>query len=116
MHIAIDTKDGKIGVHGKLAKLKAPNGTSYIGFDAVFPLREGYVRGVFKGKEITFKGSFADHTFTQEEIDRLLSGGRIGFKFTTKAGKESWVEGTLEKQAYKGKPFYGFKADFGKKK
>ena len=116
VHIAIDTKDGKIGVHGKLAKLKAPNGASYIGFDAVFPLREGYVRGVFKGKEITFKGSFADHTFTQEEIDRLLSGGRIGFKFTTKAGKESWVEGTLEKQAYKGKPFYGFKADFGKKK
>lgn len=47
---------------------------------------------------------------------RLLDGGRIGFKFTTKAGKESWVEGTMEKQAYKGKPFYGFKADFGKKK
>lgn len=116
LSIVIDTTNGKISVSGKLAKLKAPNGSPFVGFDAKFPLKEGHVKGVFKGKEITFKGSFADHVFTQEQIDRLLDGGRIGFKFTTKAKKESWVEGTLEKQAYKGRPFYGFKADFGKKK
>lgn len=116
LSIVIDTKNGKVAVNGKLAKMKAPNGNTFVGFDAKFPLREGYVRGMFKGKEVTFKGSFADHTFTEEEVQRLLDGGRIGFTFTTKKGTQGWVEGTLQKQTYQGRQFYGFKPEFGKKK
>lgn len=112
-----DNKGNQKSVNIQLAELPKPNGSgTYIGIKAEWPLKEGQVKGVFKGEEIRFKGSFADHEFTQEEIDRLLNGDRIGFKFTTKKGKESWVEGTLEKQAYKGYTYYGFKADFGNDK
>lgn len=115
--IQVVNKDGEhIMLDGKLEKQTAPNGAEFIGYKGVFPLREGYVRGVFKGKEITFKGSFADHVFTQDELDRLLDGKAIVISYTAKNGDTQQVDGTLELQSYKGNPFYGFKANFPTKR
>ena len=104
-------------LNGKLEKQKTSSGVVFYGVKAEFPLREGYVKGVFKGKEITFKGSWSDHVFTQAEIDKLLAGETISITYTSKkTGNPATATGKLEKQSYQGKPFYGFKADFGDKK
>lgn len=108
-------KDGsKSELKGKLEKQKTSSGVTFYGVKAEFPLREGYVRGVFKGQTVTFKGSWSDHVFTQDEVDRLLKGETITIQYTSKKdGNPTTVSGKLEKQTYQGRPFFGFKADFG---
>lgn len=110
-------KDGKQAeLSGKLERQKTATGVSYVGLKAQFPLREGYVRGTFKGESVTVKGSWSDHTFTDEELARLFKGETITIPFTKKNGETSSATGKLEWQMYEGKRFLGFKADFGKKK
>ncbi len=111
-------KDGtKQDLKGKLAKQKTSSGIVFYGVKAEFPLKEGYVRGTFKGQTITFKGSWSDHVFTQDEINKLLAGETITITYTSKKdGKQTTATGKMEKQSYQGRPFYGFKADFGDKK
>lgn len=102
---------------GRLMKQKTANGTVFYGVKAEFPLKEGYVRGVFRGKEVvTFKGSWSDHVFTQDEVNRLLAGETISIPYTSKKdGKLTTAAGKLEWQTYQGRKFLGFKADFGDK-
>ena len=101
---------------GKLEKQKTQSGVEYIGIKAIFPLRDGYASGIFNGQEVSFKGSWSDHVFTEDEIKKLLAGEIINIEFTKKDGNKSNVNGKLEWQMYQGKRFLGFKADFGKKK
>lgn len=72
--------------------------------------------GVFEGKEITFKRTWSSHTFTDEEVTKLLAGETISFDFVTSKGKNMTVSGKLAHQTYNGNPFVGFEADFGDKK
>lgn len=111
-------KDGeKKMLKGSLQKQKTASGVTFYGVKAEFPLREGYVRGIFKGKEaVQFKGSWSDHVFTQDEINRLLAGETISITYTSKKdGSPAQASGKLEWQTYEGRKFLGFKADFGKK-
>lgn len=112
--IEVKSREGLATLTGELAKQKAPNGAEFVGYKAVWPLRDGYVKRTFKGQEIEFKGSFSDHVFTEGELDRLVAGEVVNVEFTTKNGKKMKVNGQLKKQTYKGNSFYGFKADFGK--
>lgn len=107
--ITIQTPKGPFT--GKLAN-QTYQGKPFVGFKAEFPKREGYVYGVFKGKEISFKGTFMQHTFTQSEIEQLLKGQTISIEGTDRNGNQRTVSGNLAKQTYQGKTFYGFKADF----
>lgn len=102
---------------GRLEKQKTSSGAAFYGVKAEFPLKEGYVSGIFKGQRVTFKGSWSDHVFTQDEVNRLLAGETITITYTSKRdGKPVPVSGKLMKQTYEGRQFYGFKADFPKKK
>lgn len=99
---------------GRLMKQTTSSGTVFYGVKAEFPLKEGYVRGIFKGNMVTFKGSFSDHVFTQDEVNRLLAGETITIQYTSKKdGKPVPVTGKLAYQTYQGRKFLGFKADFG---
>lgn len=111
-------KDGtKQTLKGKLMKQKTATGAVFYGVKAEFPLKEGYVRGMFKGEMVSFKGSWSDHVFTQDEVNRLLAGETITILYTSKKdGKKVPASGKLQWQTYEGRKFLGFKADFGKKK
>ena len=102
-------------VVGRLERQKTESGIEYVGIKPSFPPRDGYVRGVFKGQEVNVKGSWSDHTFTDDEMAKLFAGETITIDFTSKNGP-SKATGKLEWQRYQGKKFLGFKADFGKKK
>lgn len=110
-------KDGTTQtLKGKLEKQKTSSGIVFYGVKATFPPREGYVQGVFKGQNVSFKGSWSDHVFTQDEVDKLLAGETITVSYTSKKdGKKVPVSGKLEWQTYQGRKFLGFKADFGEK-
>lgn len=77
--------------------------------------REGYVNGIFEGKPVSFKGSFKDHTFTQDELDKLIAGETVSVDYTDKNNKLKTVSVKLEWQQYEGHDYLGFKADFSKK-
>ncbi len=106
-------KDGeKQELKGRLEKQKTESGTVFYGVKAEFPLREGYVRGIFKGQTVTFKGSWSDHVFTKDEINRLLAGETISITYTSKKdGQLSQTSGKLEWQTWQGRKFLGFKAE-----
>lgn len=109
------TKDGTTQeLKGKLEKQKTTNGAVFYGVKAEFPLREGYIRGTFKGQSVTFKGSWSDHVFTEDEVAKLLAGETISITYTSKKdGNPATANGKLEWQLYQGRKFLGFKADFG---
>lgn len=78
-------------------------------------VRKGYVMGNFEGEDVTIKGSWSGHTFTDEELDKLFAGEAIDVTYTKKNGTVSHVQGKLEMQTYNGKEFLGFKPDFSKR-
>lgn len=65
--------------------------------------------GQFKGEEITFAKEWSGHVFTDEELTKLLNGAEISFEAKSKRGKLYTATGTMAKQTYKGRTFYGFK-------
>lgn len=77
-------------------------------------LRKNYVKGEFEGKEVRFKGSWSNHTFSEDEVIKLLAGESISFMYTNSSGEEKEVSGKLEYQSYEGRDFLGFKANFNK--
>lgn len=95
---------------GKL-EVQEYQGRQFVGYKAVFPLKEGYVKGVWKAKTIAFKGSFMDHTFTDDEKTKLLNDEKIHV-VTHKGDNTYEVDGKLEIQEYNGHKFVGFKAEF----
>lgn len=117
VHFSGISKDGKsMELSGQLEQQKTASGVEYVGIKAEFPLRDGYVKGTFKKEAVTIKGSWSDHIFTTDEIQKLFAGETITIDFTKKNGEKSKASGKLEWQMYQGKRFLGFKADFGKKK
>lgn len=71
--------------------------------------------GVFKpsGQEIKFNKEWGGYTFSDSEVAQLLNGDVIEIEPTSqKSGKTYKVSGQLAEGEYKGKKFWGFKADF----
>lgn len=70
-------------------------------------------KGVFNGEDVSFKRTWSGHDFTDEECEKLCNGETIEIEAVSqKNGKTFKCKGKLEKQEFKGKEFYGFKADF----
>ena len=91
----------------------------FVGFKAdITPKseQEGYVTGTWNGKEVAFKREWGGHTFTDEEIEHLLAGEEITIRSKSKKGRDYEATGKLAWQSFRGIKFFGFKADFGKKK
>lgn len=68
-------------------------------------------QGVFKptGETVRFNKVWGSHTFTDQEITKLLNGDLIQIQTTDQAtGKTRTVEGSLQKDIFKGKEFWGF--------
>ena len=61
------------------------------------------------GEEVAFNKEWGGHTFTDEEVSRLLAGETISFEAVSSKGNAYTAEGSLQKQKYKGKTFWGFK-------
>lgn len=73
------------------------------------------VQGVYYGKKISFKRTWSGYRFSDSEIRQLLDGEDIEIiAISKRTGKPYPVIGSLEKQEYAGREFYGFKADFSK--
>jgi DNA topoisomerase-3 len=68
------------------------------------------VTGLYKPQniEITFNRAFSGHTFTDDEVARLLAGEEISFEATSSAGRPYNAVGSLQAQAFKGHKFWGF--------
>ncbi|WP_407881616.1 hypothetical protein [Furfurilactobacillus entadae] len=61
------------------------------------------------GLQVKFNQTWASHRFTEEEVQKLLAGEQISFKYTTKTGNQKTATGNLRKQTYKKHEFWGFK-------
>ena len=66
--------------------------------------------GIFKptGEKVRFNKEWGGHTFTDQEVEKLLAGETISFEATGKTGKKRIVEGTLGQGKFNGKPYWGF--------
>lgn len=67
--------------------------------------------GVFKptGEKVRFNKEWSGHTFTDQEITKLLNGDTITIEATNQTtGKTQMVEGSLGQGTFKGRPFWGF--------
>ena len=72
------------------------NGYEYVRVGAKIQ-RDDQVTGVWNGKQINIKKSYGDHTYTQEELDKLFAGETITIEY-----KGAKYVGKLEEQEYKG--------------
>lgn len=70
-----------------------------------------YVEGVFKGSTVRFKRVFSGHTFTDDEVKRLLAGEKISFEAMSKAGRPYTATGSLGSGTYNGHKMFGFQLD-----
>lgn len=106
--IEIDTKNGRMKVAGQLDNMEY-QGRPYVGFNGEF-IREGYVDGVWNGRQISFKKSYGDYQFNTVEVQKLLDGETISIETS-----KGTLTGKLEDQEYNGNPFVGFKPHFPKR-
>jgi len=60
------------------------------------------------GEEVSFSKEWGGHTFTDDEISSLLKGEVISIEMVSSKGERYIVEGSLKKQKYKGKTYWGF--------
>lgn len=87
---------------GKKVKVKGAleyaeyNGYEYVRVGAKIQ-RDDQVTGVWNGRQINIKKSYGDHTYTQEELDKLFAGETITIEY-----KGAKYVGKLEEQEYKG--------------
>lgn len=119
-------KNGPFNAKGHLEE-QVYNGKKFVGFKATGYLNDDgtdkvstvnmdeYCVGVWKKtkKQIKFKKTWGGHTFTDQEQQDLLDGKEISFEATASSGKTYTAKGKLEEQDFKGRPFIGFKPDFG---
>lgn len=73
--------------------------------------------GVYKptGNPIRFNKEWSGYAFSDDEVAKLLNGDTIEITATSKkTGKPFKVGGSLQQGEYKGKSFWGFKAEFKK--
>ena len=100
-------------VKGKLTQ-QSYNGKTFFGFEKTEFLNNNAnqadrASGVWNGKQVSFKKEWSGHTFTDDEIKRLLNGEEIellGLK--SKSGSTYGVKGKLSEQTYNGHKFVGF--------
>lgn len=108
------TKSGMANVEGKLVE-QTYKGKEFWGIKPEFKKdMSNRATATVGGKQIDFKKEWGGHKFTDKEIEDLIAGKSIKFKFKTKKGKEMEVSGKLEQQTMGKAKFYGFKPDFDK--
>ena len=61
------------------------------------------------GEKVAFNREWGGHKFTDEEVAKLLKGEEISFEAVSAKGYIYTAEGSLQKQKFKGKTFWGFK-------
>ncbi|MBQ7636201.1 MAG: type IA DNA topoisomerase [Lachnospiraceae bacterium] len=71
------------------------------------------IKGIFAptGKEVSFSTVWGGHTFTPDEVDRLLKGEDVSFMMKDKTGKPYEVGGRLSDFEYNGAMYFGFVRD-----
>ncbi len=86
------------------------------GEQQTFVKKDKYSGKNWDGEEVSFNKTFGTHTFTEEEAQKLLQGEEISIKLKGKKGYYT-VKGSLKKQKYKGREYWGFSVpDFENKK
>jgi DNA topoisomerase-3 len=91
----------------------------FVGFKPQFEERTDLVSGVWKGKNVQFKGRgwganehWPGKDFTEQEIAQLLAGESIEFEATGKSGKKYTAQGALAARTYQGQKMFGFTLKF----
>ena len=67
------------------------------------------IEGIYKGQKIKFKGIFADHKYTEDEINKLLKGDSVYVIITNRNGKQVAVRIKLIQHQ---NDYYTVQADF----
>lgn len=66
--------------------------------------------GKGRGQKVSFKRVWGGHTFTDDEVEKLLAGETIEIRgLQSKSGNTYGVRGKLAKQTYNGHSYVGFK-------
>lgn len=74
------------------------------------PAKE-HVTGMLAGEEVSFSREWGGHRFSDGECEALLAGREIAIEnLKSKTGRTYSVKGSLQKQKYRGRTFYGFKS------
>ena len=117
--LSFQRENGEGDILGRLQRLQGEHGFYFrfvgdyeTGFkeeygpgDLVDP-RQIEATGRFFGKEISFRASYKEHIFSEEEINRLLKGEIISF---TSEGTPGPIRGRLQQEKDRfGQPFYVF--------
>ncbi len=84
---------------------------SVFGAPAKSLVKKDKVHGEWQGKSISFNRTWGQHTFTDEEVEKLLANESITFTTKTKGGKVTTVTGKLADQTFKNQKYVGFKMD-----
>lgn len=105
--ISFKTKDSnnvEFNVTGKIdTKISKKTNKPYTEFIGKYE-RADKVKGVWNGREISFKKTWRDYEFTQSELDKLFKGEKI--VITLSDGQR--VEGALKDAEYKGYAYIAF--------
>lgn len=64
--------------------------------------------GTWNGRQVSFKRIWGGYRFTDEEVQKLLNGGTIGFQIKSKSGDLCNVTGHLADLEYNGQKYVGF--------
>lgn len=88
----------------------APKDSAAVGGAGEYVAKEKTTAQVYAptGEEVVFNKEWGGHTFTDEEVAKLLAGEEISFEAVSSKGNTYTAEGSLQKQKYKGKTFWGF--------
>ena len=70
----------------------------------------GRYSGTWNGKQVSFKKEWSEHTFTDDECEKLCSGKEIEIEaISKKTGKPFKCKGILADQEFNGHTYVGFK-------
>jgi DNA topoisomerase-3 len=98
---AKSAKGNIFNAKGKIDQYVDKENVKRIGFVPIFEKRafnpNTHAKGLFKGKEVTFKRDWSNHHFTDSEVTELLAGKGIEIQATSnKTGKPFKVKGRLK--------------------
>mgnify|MGYP000859877607 CR=1 FL=1 len=111
IEIELEDKSGTlVKASGSLQELEY-KGSKYIGFKSTIT-QPGRIQGVWRGRQISYKGSYKDYTFTEQENQDLLADKEITFTIS-QDDKDIQISGRLADLEYQGKPYVGFKLTKG---
>ena len=71
-----------------------------------------YVKGTFNGEVISFNREWGNHTFTDDEVTKLLNGEVIEISYRDRNGKTQSTTGRIAKNMGKEYEYWGFTPDF----